>query len=75
MGARIGSFTPRWEGPKEGPGKARDLSCAGAELGTPPGVRAAGPDDVAWQRLLRCDSREPGAAGTARGLVQACVCL
>lgn len=71
----MGSFTPRWEGPKEGQRKARVVLCAGAELGTPPGVRAAGPDDVAWQRPLWCDSREAGAAGTARGLVLACVCL
>lgn len=40
-----------------------------------PRVRVAGPHDVAWQRPHRCDCREPGAAGTARGLVRTRVCL
>lgn len=68
-----GFVTPQWEEPTEGQGKAKVLY-AGAGLGTAPGVEAAGPDDVAWRRLLPCTSREPGAAGTARGLVPTRLC-
>ena len=43
---KIRSVAPRWEEPKEGGGMASGVSCAGAEPGTPPRVRAAG--SVTW---------------------------
>lgn len=60
---------PAVGGTRAGHGVASAALCAGAGWALPRELRAAGPDDVAWQRLVRGASGKPGAAGTARGLV------